>query len=38
VPFDLLYLPGRADPVILPSVLTPDIVLNALAGKSATAP
>jgi thiol:disulfide interchange protein DsbD len=35
VPFDLLYLPGHANPVILPSVLTPDIVLNALAGKTA---
>jgi thiol:disulfide interchange protein/DsbC/DsbD-like thiol-disulfide interchange protein len=32
VPFDLLYLPGHADPVILPAALTPDIVLNALAG------
>ncbi len=35
VPFDLLYLPGRADPVVLPAVLTPDIVLEALAGKTA---
>jgi thiol:disulfide interchange protein DsbD len=38
VPLDLLYLPGHADPVILPSVLTPGIVLDALAGKSAPAP
>jgi thiol:disulfide interchange protein DsbD len=35
VPFDLLYLPGKTDPVILPSVLTPDIVLNALADNAA---
>jgi thiol:disulfide interchange protein DsbD len=38
VPFDLLYLPGRADPVVLPSVLTPAIVLDALAGKTTAAP
>jgi len=31
VPFDLIYAPGRADPIILPELLTPDIVLNALA-------
>ena len=31
VPFDLIYFPGRADPVILPEILTPDIVLSALA-------
>jgi thiol:disulfide interchange protein DsbD len=31
VPFDLIYAPGRADPLILPELLTPDIVLTALA-------
>ena len=30
VPFDLLYLPDRPDPVVLPSLLTPGIVLEAL--------
>jgi len=34
VPFDLLYLPGKDEPVILPSVLTPDIVLDALGGNA----
>jgi len=37
VPFDLLYLPGKIKPVILPSVLTPEIVLNALADETKTA-
>ncbi len=39
VPFDLIYAPGRPDPIILPELLTPDIVLNALAelGPPATA-
>jgi len=31
VPFDLIYAPGRTDPIILPELLTPDIVLKALA-------
>jgi thiol:disulfide interchange protein DsbD len=31
VPFDLIYAPGRADPILLPELLTPDIVLDALA-------
>ena len=31
VPFDLIYAPGRAEPLVLPELLTPDIVLNALA-------
>jgi thiol:disulfide interchange protein DsbD len=31
VPFDLIYAPGRADPVVLPELLTPDTVLDALA-------
>jgi thiol:disulfide interchange protein DsbD len=30
VPFYLLYLPGATDPQVLPSLLTPGIVLNAL--------
>ncbi len=30
VPFNLLYLPGEAEPRILPELLTPGIVLNAL--------
>lgn len=30
VPFYLLYLPGTAEPQVLPSLLTPGIVLNAL--------
>ena len=33
VPFDLIYLPGRPDPVMLPELLTPSIVLNALASR-----
>jgi thiol:disulfide interchange protein DsbD len=35
VPFDLIYLPGHDAPVELPAVLTPDIVLNALAPSPA---
>ena len=31
VPFDLIYAPGRAEPIILPELLTPDLVLDALA-------
>ncbi|MGA2052960.1 MAG: thioredoxin family protein, partial [Opitutales bacterium] len=30
VPLDLLYLPGHTDPIVLPKILTPDLVLNAL--------
>lgn len=30
VPFNLLYLPGKAEPIILPELLTPGIVLDAL--------
>ena len=30
VPMDLVYLPGRADPILLPEVLTPGTVLAAL--------
>ncbi|MDD2762985.1 MAG: protein-disulfide reductase DsbD family protein [Opitutaceae bacterium] len=31
VPLDLIYAPGRPDPLILPELLTPDIVLDGLA-------
>ena len=31
VPFNLLYAPGKAEPTILPELLTPGIVLEALA-------
>jgi thiol:disulfide interchange protein DsbD len=30
VPFNLLYLPGRSEPVVLPELLTPSIVLDAV--------
>jgi len=30
VPFNLVWLPGRNDPVLLPEILTPGIVLNAV--------
>jgi thiol:disulfide interchange protein DsbD len=30
VPFNVIWQPGRAEPVILPELLTPGIVLNAL--------
>jgi len=33
VPFNLVYLPGEAAPRVLPEVLTPGIVLDALDGK-----
>ena len=32
VPFNLVYLPGKPDPVVLPELLTPGIVLDALKG------
>jgi len=31
VPFDLIWFPGRAEPVILPELLTPSAVLDAVA-------
>jgi hypothetical protein len=31
VPFDLIYAPGRDAPEVLPELLTPDLVLDALA-------
>ena len=30
VPFDLIWLPGKSEPVILPEILTPGIVLRAV--------
>ncbi len=33
VPVNLVYLPGRADPILLPEVLTPGIVLEAVRGE-----
>jgi thiol:disulfide interchange protein DsbD len=33
VPFNLIYAPGRPEPVVLPELLTPGIVLEALARK-----
>ena len=35
VPFNLIYAPGRAEPVILPELLTPGRVLEAIATSSA---
>ncbi|MGA2444469.1 MAG: thioredoxin family protein [Opitutaceae bacterium] len=35
VPFDLIYAPGRPDPVVLPELLTPDTVLDALTNATA---
>ncbi|MFT3829830.1 MAG: protein-disulfide reductase DsbD family protein [Opitutaceae bacterium] len=32
VPVNLVYLPGRAEPLLLPEVLTPGIVLDAVRG------
>jgi thiol:disulfide interchange protein DsbD len=34
VPFNVIWFPGKDRPVILPEILTPSIVLNALAQKS----
>jgi len=33
VPFNLVYLPGAAQPKILPEILTPSIVLGAIRGS-----
>jgi thiol:disulfide interchange protein DsbD len=33
VPFNLVYLPGGAEPRVLPEVLTPGVVLDTLDGK-----
>jgi thiol:disulfide interchange protein DsbD len=30
VPFNLIWLPGRADPIILPEILTPSVVLGSI--------
>lgn len=34
IPTNVLYLPGKTEPVVLPVVLTPEIVLQALRDKS----
>jgi thiol:disulfide interchange protein DsbD len=31
VPFNLIYAPGKKDPVVLPELLTPGVVLEHLA-------
>lgn len=36
VPFNLIYGPGSSDPIILPEVLTPGIVLDAIAQAQPT--
>lgn len=33
VPVNLVYLPGRAEPLLLPEVLTPGTVLEAVRGR-----
>lgn len=38
VPFNLIYAPGREEPIQLPEVLTPGIVLDALREATATGP
>lgn len=38
VPFNLMYLPGRDEPVALPEVLTPGIVLEKLEGLPVVQP
>ena len=35
VPFDLIWVPGKTDPVILPELLSPETVLGALRDKAA---
>jgi thiol:disulfide interchange protein/DsbC/DsbD-like thiol-disulfide interchange protein len=37
VPFNLLYLPGDDEPIVLPELLTPGVVLEALNGGQQTA-
>jgi thiol:disulfide interchange protein/DsbC/DsbD-like thiol-disulfide interchange protein len=32
VPFNVIWLPGKSDPVLLPELLTPGMVLNAIKG------
>lgn len=34
VPFNLIYAPGKKDPVVLPELLTPDRVLSALSAAA----
>jgi len=38
VPFDLIYLPGHTDPIILPPTLTPGKVMDAFEGKTTATP
>jgi len=33
VPFNLIWMPGKTEPILLPELLTPDTVLNALKQK-----
>jgi thiol:disulfide interchange protein DsbD len=35
VPFNLIWVPGKTDPVILPELLSPETVLGALRGTAA---
>ncbi len=32
VPFNVIWLPGKNDPILLPELLTPSIVLDAMKG------
>jgi thiol:disulfide interchange protein len=32
IPFNVIWRPGQAEPVLLPELLTPNIVLDALKG------
>ncbi len=38
VPFNLIYAPGKPEPVVLPELLTPGLVLDALADAAAGVP
>jgi DsbC/DsbD-like thiol-disulfide interchange protein/cytochrome c biogenesis protein CcdA len=38
VPFDLFWIPNRPDPVILPTILTPGVVLGALRSAGVQTP
>ena len=37
VPFNLIWVPGKTDPIILPEILTPGVVLDALKSNAAHA-
>jgi thiol:disulfide interchange protein DsbD len=32
VPFNVIWLPGKSDPILLPELLTPGMVLDAIKG------